>query len=891
MLLILTHENADFDAVASQLAAHKLNPQGVPLLSRRVNRNVQQFLNLYWDSLPFVRPADWRRRRIEEVLLVDTHALSSVRGMVRRPQVRVIDHHMGHKQHEQWVYHVEAVGAATTLLVEMLQTAGLTLTEEEATMMLLGVYEDTGSLTYDTTTARDGRSAAWLIEQGARLNVVRRFMNIALSEAQQTLYNRLQESVRWLQVEGQGVVIASAAAPDDFEEEISAVAHRLRDALAPVALFMLVQIRGDVQIVARSNSDQVDVAVITKALGGGGHSRASAAMMVGQPLSAVLPHVLALLPQAIKPIGLVAQIMSYGLQTIAATAAIHEAATLMQRFGHEGYPVVSPSTNHIVGLLTRRAVDRAVNHGMGHQPVSRIMKVGGFTVRPSDSIDRVQQLMVDEGWGQVPVTDETNSRLIGIVTRTDVLNFLFKRPFPQTPTPDMRQRLLNYLPRPMWGMVLAVSETADSLHMPLYFVGGLVRDLLLGKPPTDLDMVVEGDGIKLAHSLQAQFGGEVHSHARFGTAKWLITPEIWEAVKRKVKSEERGEKSEVVSHSSLLAPRPSLPTSIDFVTARTEFYTEPSALPEVERGSIKLDLHRRDFTINTLALRLDGAHLGELLDFYGGQRDLEQKIIRVLHSLSFIDDPTRMLRAARLEQRLGFHIEERTAELIASALPMLDRATGDRIRHEIELALREAEPAIVLARLQELGVLEQLQPGLRLSPETAESYHCLDTLLQDPLWQTAQTDETKAFACFALWMLPLPTDVQTGTMDRLRVRHTTREDVAASGRAVVVVQGFTAATRPSQVEQALRPFPPRVLLVVQAALQGGEQTGLVTRYYNEWRGVKTAVSGYDLRQLGLKPGPQYAVLLDKLLAAKLDGQVQTEAEEKMLLEQWLTEPS
>lgn len=884
MLLILTHENADFDAVASQLAAHKLNPQGVPLLSRRVNRNVQQFLNLYWDSLPFVRPADWRRRRIEEVLLVDTHALSSVRGMVRRPQVRVIDHHIGHKQHEQWVYHVEAVGAATTLLVEMLQTAGLTLTEEEATMMLLGVYEDTGSLTYDTTTARDGRSAAWLIEQGARLNVVRRFMNIALSTAQQELYNRLQENVRWLQVEGQAVVIASAAAPDDFEEEISAVAHRLRDALAPVALFMLVQIRGDVQIVARSNSDQVDVAVITKALGGGGHSRASAAMMVGRPLSAVLPHVLALLPQAIKPIGLVAQIMSYGLQTIAATAAIHEAATLMQRFGHEGYPVVSPSTNHIVGLLTRRAVDRAVNHGMGHQPVSRIMKVGGFTVRPSDSIDRVQQLMVDEGWGQVPVTDETNSRLIGIVTRTDVLNFLFKRPFPQTPTPDMRQRLLNYLPRPMWGMVLAVSETADSLHMPLYFVGGLVRDLLLGKPPTDLDMVVEGDGIKLAHSLQAQFGGEVHSHARFGTAKWLITPEIWGIVEKLTINDLRftngNRQSSIVNLQS-----------IDFVTARTEFYTEPSALPEVERGSIKLDLHRRDFTINTLALRLDGAHLGELLDFYGGQRDLEQKIIRVLHSLSFIDDPTRMLRAARLEQRLGFHIEERTAELIASALPMLDRATGDRIRHEIELALREAEPAIVLARLQELGVLEQLQPGLRLLPETAESYHRLDTLLQHPLWQTAQTDETKAFACFALWMLPLPQSVQTGTMDRLRVRHTTRDDVAASGRAVAVVQEFTAVTRPSQVEQALRPFPPRVLLVVQATLKGGEQMGLVTRYYQEWRGVKTAVSGHDLRQLGLKPGPQYAVLLDNLLAAKLDGQVQTEAEEKALLGQWLTESS
>ncbi|MCP4594831.1 MAG: CCA tRNA nucleotidyltransferase, partial [bacterium] len=156
-----------------------------------------------------------------------------------------------------------------------------------------------------------------------------------------------------------------------------------------------------------------------------------------------------------------------------------------------------------------------------------------------------------------------------------------------------------------------------------------------------------------------------------------------------------------------------MPSSVDFVTARTEFYTYPTALPQVERSSITQDLHRRDFTINTLAIRLDPDHWGELVDFYGGEPDLRAGIIRVLHSLSFVDDPTRMLRAARLESRMGFHLDPRSEELIADALPLLKRVSGDRIRHELELIFREAEPERALRRLEELGVLQHIHSRLR----------------------------------------------------------------------------------------------------------------------------------------------------------------------------------
>lgn len=861
MRLILTHENADFDAVASLLAAHKLYPDATPLLPRRLNRNVEQFFALYWETFPFIRPSEWTRRKISNILLVDTHALNTVRGIVKEPTVHVIDHHPGHKQRHGWTYQVEAIGAATTLLVEQLKNKGHLLTSQEATLMLLGIYEDTGSLTYDTTTSRDILAAAWLLDQGALLPIVRRFLAMPLSEGQNHLYNQLITAVRWQEIHGQSIAITTATAPNDFKEEMSVVAHRLRETLNPTALFMLVQVRQDVQLIARSIDEKVDVAVIARALGGGGHSRAAAALVTDQTVTAVCQELVRLLPQAVQPIARVAELMSHGVQTVKPTTKVNEAARLMQILGYEGYPVYDPDAQQIIGLLTRRAIDRAMSHNLHDLPISRVMKSGSVTVRPSDSVDHLQYLMISEGWGQIPVLSDNNldGAPIGIVTRTDLLNHLFQ-PSARPAEPEMNQLLTERLPTAVWQLVTHISQTAANLKLPLYFVGGIVRDLLLGQTPTDLDMVVEGDGIRLAQALHKEYGGDIHAHARFGTAKWMLDTAVWPD-----KNSDQ------------------LPASIDFVTARTEFYKEPSALPEIIHGSIKLDLHRRDFTINTLAIRLDGPFLGQLLDFYGGQHDLEHGLIRVLHSLSFVDDPTRILRAVRLEQRLGFQLETRTAELIGNALPLLARVSGARLRHEIELAFRESNPVLVMARLADLHILPHLHPGLSWTEEMAAAFTRLRPLLRDPIWQPAQLDDTPAFLYFALWLTPLPAEVQAQTMKRLRVRKTTRDDIETGSRLLATLQALPATASPSQIEKALRPYHLRMLLVARAWLTDGRLTANLDNYMQTWRHVKTAVTGNDLRAAGLKPGPQFAILLDHLLAARLDGTIQTHADEQALL--------
>src|SRR5450756_606038 len=250
----------------------------------------------------------------------------------------------------------------------------------------------------------------------------------------------------------------------------------------------------------------------------------------------------------------------------------------------------------------------------------------------------------------------------------------------------MRRLLSDALPPAMNELLLSARDAAQAEGASLYLVGGFVRDLLLGQPTMDLDLVVEGNAIAVADRLAVLRGGRVRSHSRFGTAKVIFDD----------------------------SP-PGTPVSLDLVTARTEFYERPTVLPQVEWSSIRQDLYRRDFTINTMAICLDRERYGELLDYYVGERDLQNGQVRVLHNLSFVEDPTRILRAVRFEQRLAFQIEERTAELIDDAVELLDHVTGERLRHELYLLLAEAQPEKGLERLEQFGALVHIHPDLRFS--------------------------------------------------------------------------------------------------------------------------------------------------------------------------------
>jgi tRNA nucleotidyltransferase (CCA-adding enzyme) len=890
MEVILTHENTDFDALASLLGASKLFPNAIPVLPRRINRNGLSFLALYSAELPFLKPEELPRGKITHAMLVDTQNLTMLKGMARDVQVSIIDHHaLDRELPPNWTFSGQPLGATTTLLTEEISARSLALTSIEATLLLLGIYEDTGSLSYQSTTARDARAAAWLMDQGARLSVVSEFLHHPLTPEQRDLYERLLERSESQEIEGHTIVIAQAETAD-YSEEISTLAHRLCDLLDPAGLFVLVALDKDahVQLVARSTTEDIDVAKVAKEFGGGGHKRAAAAMIRARSLQEVYDKLLDLLPEIVRPSVTVSQVMSRGVQVLSPNDAVADAAQRMRQTGHEGYPVVSEG--QVIGLLTRRAVDRALQFDMDEAPVSQVMSAGDVTVSSHDSIPHVQKLMIDSGWGQIPVVEE--GQIVGVITRTDLIK-LWGAPSPPPRRGRIAAKLEKALSAPVLGLVHRISETAHERGDVPYFVGGLVRDLLLEQPIVDLDMVVEGDAIGLAQRLSSELGGRVRTHRRFRTAKWLISEQVWQAV-----TDRPAESDQDLENGH------ELPSSIDFVTARTEFYTYPTALPEVKRSSITQDLHRRDFTINTLAIRLDPDHWGELVDFYGGEADLEDGVIRVLHSLSFVDDPTRILRAARLESRMGFHLDPRSEGLIAEALPLLKRVSGDRLRHELELIFREAEPERALRRLEELGVLRHIHPGLHCDRWLQARYRIIrpgrepepglpellglslgarseDEIWNPETWEMEPRDDV--YLHLALLAYRLDSEGMEHLIDRLRVRRRDAEDMRFLPQLKEALPQVGRARTSSAIYRLLQPYPSRVLAVAWVAADRRRVRERLLRYQTKLRQVETELKGSDLRAMELKPGPIFRRVLEALRDARLDGQVSTREEEMVLL--------
>ncbi len=875
MHIIVTHSNADFDAVASLLGAWRLYPEAVPVLPNTVNRNVRNFIALYESQLPFVRFSELERGPIERVTVVDTQQLPSLKGLKPEAFIHIIDHHEPHQPPPPGaVLSMTDTGATVTLLVEQIRELPGRLPPIEAALLLLGIYEDTGSLTYANTTPRDLQAAAWLLAEGrARLDIVREYLNYPMSDAQKHLHEQLVSHLETYTIQGHTILVGAAVA-DRYVEEISTLAHRLRDLYQPEALFILVSMLDHVQMVARSVTEEIDVSRVAEFFGGGGHNRAAAAFIKGKDLPRVKKELLQLLHLEVHPATTVAQVMSKGARTLSPADTVRHAAEMMDRYGHEGFPVVDPASGKIAGVISRREIDKARRHKLDGAVISQFMKKGEFYVVPTDSIDRVRSLMTGEGVGQVPVVSRPGGPVIGIVTRTDLINLWHQTTTVRVTQPNLADPLARRLSPALLNLLSEAGELAAERGDTLYMVGGFVRDLLFvlstqdetrTSPRFDLDLVVEGDAIALAQRLCQRRGGRVRSHERFGTAKWILEQPI-------------------PLNSNRLAHNTPL-TSLDFVTSRTEFYRHPTALPEVEQSSIRQDLHRRDFTINTLALPLTPEHFGELLDFYGGQNDLAARLIRVLHSLSFVEDPTRMLRAARLLARLEFTLEERTAELLTNALDLLSRVSGDRVLHELELIFQERHPERALQQLDRLGILTAIHPGLMVDDWLLERLERLQTRLSDTPWAHIKRDTAHYLGLMAFW---LAGDEQNDLAQRLNLRLNQRAVLEQTHRLRRSAPQLAAAEQASDLYRLLTPFSDDARLVVWLALEDETARAQIWRFQRDLRDVAPLIDGdYLKKEFRLTPGPIFRVILDALRDARLDGRISTLAEERALVEQIL----
>lgn len=867
MHIILTHVNADFDAVAGLLGAYKRFPSATPILPKRLNRNVQEFILHYNSILPFVAWDDieWDAIPIiDQVILVDTQQIPTLAGITSTTQIKIIDHHSPKDDLPvNAVFEGQVLGAVTTLLVENIQEQGSSLTSIEATLLALGIYSDTGSLTYGSTTSRDVKAAAWLLDQEADLEIVRQFLHQPLNEKQQTLYDDLLTKVDTRIVYGHTISVASTKI-DHYVEQINSVTQHVSNLLDPSALFVLVEMPNSLQIVSRAKGGILNANDITRKFGGGGHSRAAAAHIKNGKIDDILSRLWSLIHTYTKPEVTVADLMSYGVQTVSSNEKLLDISARLRRIGHEGYPVIK--NNQVVGLLTRRDIDRALEHQLTDITVQDVMQAGTITLRPTTSVTQLEHLIVDSGWGQIPVIDEYNM-LIGIVTRTDLIkHWASVHPeIPQTSIQMDTQTFQAVLGDVVTNLIQHITKIAQQSDINIYLVGGIVRDLFLERSNYDIDFVVEGDAIAFAQQVSEHLGGTFTSYRPFGTAKWILDSTILK---------------------NLDLPSGTLPTHIDFATSRNEFYDQPTALPTVYNSSIKLDLHRRDFTINTLAIQLSPLSMqGHVLDFYNGLRDLHNKHIRVLHSMSFIDDPTRILRAIRFEQRLGFTLESRTAELITIALPMLQRITGERLRNELNLLLKEAHPETGLQKLQQRGVLEAIHPAFTITNDLTRNFDIIRK------WYSENTpDEDLPEFFWHIIMAQISFKNVPDICERLLFSKTMAQSLQDTATLLQAPKQLTEMeARPSMIYQQLKDIGEVALIVAMLISSDKTVHDNIHHYLHISRFIQPTIDGNMLKQRGLPAGAEYRMILDKLRSAYIDGTIQTPTEEYELLESLIHE--
>jgi tRNA nucleotidyltransferase (CCA-adding enzyme) len=847
--LAVGHANPDFDAYASTVAATKLFPGARGVFLGTQNANVREFHNLHEEFLDFVDLKGLDLGAVERLVVVDTRdagRIGELGPVALDPAVEVIvyDHHPQMADDlRRGDDRSESTGATTTILVREIRERGIPLTPLEASLMLLGIHEDTGSLTYPGSTALDADAMAFLMACGADMEVVNRFLTRPLTPEQRRLLDALSEDLEVWDVHGQPVAVGTAVT-DVYVDSASVVTHYLVEDMGYRVAVAVVAMPDRVHVVARSRLAQVDVGAVLARLGGGGHAQAASAALRGANIDDTLAKLRDALLAEIRPPLKAKDVASSPVRTTTPETSIREAGELMLRWGHGALPVVDG--RKVVGLVTRKDVDKAQRHGLSHAPVKGFMAREIFTVSPETDLDELERLLTRENIGRLPVLE--GRKLVGIVTRKDVLraehgDAYLDRGLPRAGG-EAAERFLEsvdaLLPDEVRAAIREVGALAQEKGLRAHAVGGFVRDMLLGRPNLDVDVVVEGDGVAFAEEAARRLGTRVKVHQRFGTAVVVVSKAL----------------------------------HLDITSARTEYYARPGALPTVERSSLRQDLLRRDFSINAMAACIDPECFGAIADPFGGLRDLQRGSIRALHSLSFVEDPTRVLRAARFETRYGFVMEPSTFQLAGHAVEMglLQDVSGARIRSEL-FAVIEEEPALApLTRLDELGALagllpDGLQPALSLAHVRA----------LEESWTSMPRGPGRAPARTVAVLAAMSAGGAVHEVEKwvrwLRLgRHHGGAALEIATRGDAVLRGLRTkrAMRDSRVHALLRALSPEAVAVLRA-LGEGMVRERVDRYLTDLSRVCAAVSGEDLVAIGAEPSPAFAGILFEALADRLDG--------------------
>lgn len=870
--LITTHPDADLDSIASLLAAKKLHPEGRVILPEEGLPKLRHFfvqsLLYLFDILP---ATEIRGQAVEKLVLVGTQDLDRLGALgflVHQENVALVlyDHH---PKNASCPPKAEVFagnhGATTSLMVRLLKRKKLSLLPEEATLLALGIFDNTDHLLKNGTMPEDFEALAWLVRQGAHLPTVSDMLAHGLLPNQMQIIREMLESLSEIRIHGIRIALSRLSRESEVADLAFLAHHFMRLEKIPV-FFLLARIRGTIQLLGRSRREDIDMEPLMRALGGKGGKASGEAVFRDHSFTQVENALKTLLEEKLPRRFRARDIMNGPAHLITPGTSFHAANQAMTRYKVNALLVTETGKKDspLVGLITRQLVEQALSHAMGESPVQDYLVRGLKTLDPEATLRAIQNIIVGDKQRIIPIMNR--GTITGVITRTDLLHLMIREhedertqavgpPLDGLPqTRQITSLMKERLPKKILEILSAIDRTGQKTGMNAFIVGGFVRDLLLGRKNEDLDIVVEGDGIFFARTLADVLQAKVHAYAKFGTA---------------VVSMEDG-------------------TKIDVVTARTEFYAAPAALPEVEKSGLRADLYRRDFTVNTLAIQLNAPQYGILIDYFSGQKDLQDKSIRIIHNLSFIEDPTRIFRAVRFESRFGFTIDELTERLITTTIRtgIVKKLSGPRTLAELISILEEENPVPAVERLDALQLLSTLHPALRL---TEKIRHLLSEA--GKVMATRELmEENGRYERWLVYFLCLLSglDIQ----ETAEICHTLRlarwqENLCVEERReadlVLIRLERDLPLDNSILYERLHIFKTEILLYMMAVTGKSEARQSLVNYLVNLRHIRPLVQGRDLVALGVRPGPHFKKILDQVRDAKLNGILENREEELAFL--------
>ena len=857
MKIITSHINLDFDGFAASCLLTLYFKDFHLVFPGSKEDKVNDFVRKNIDWLPEeTKLAKVRDEYFQSAIVVDTSSCNRLGELcekikkIKRENLFVFDHHIKTAQKKFLNAQNSFIlnrGSTTSIVVGFLKDKGIEIPENYATLGVIGIYEDTDFLSFAGTTPEDIEAVAFLLRCGANLTQVARVLKTPLNKKQVELLNRIIPEIERIKVKGREIAIVQLTLNNYFSD-VSTVIHRVME-LEAIDLFIgIFQMEKKVYLIVKNNYSDIDLQMLFKDLKGG-HKNVVSKVFKDKTIFEVRNYVENILNN-IPPLRKCADILSPPIAVLKEETTVKEAFDVFNRVKVNSLPIVN-SKGDFTGYILRQDIDYAISKKLDNFPVGNFAVRDVVKVDYEEDIENVKKLFLEKGVKLVFV--EKNGKVKGIITRTAALkNFVVVKDVGGEVSINLKERLRENLPSEIFSILETASDLAEERGVELYIVGGFVRDLLLKKKNFDLDFVVSDDGMGFGRALALKLKGRVKTHEKFNTAV-------------------------VVLENGL---------RVDVATLRFEYYDFPGDLPRVTPGSLFHDLYRRDFTINAMAICLNRKRFGDLIDYFNGRRDLKDRIIRVLHSLSFIDDATRILRALRFKHRFQFKIGKTTENLMLSAanLNIFSTITGIRYLKEFKQLFTENNASFILDDFEKYGCLKFFGDDVQIDNYIKQIALNIDSVLT--WYKLLYKDSIEEWLLYLMAIL-----IHTNKERRLEIAEKLtlkkkEKNILLNYKSFLREYSIFAKWRERKISEYYHFFKgveTEILLFAIAFFEDEDYKKNISLYIDRYADFKLQVGGKDAIKLGMKEGRKIKKVLDKVISEAIDKNLTSKIEQMEIL--------